>query len=158
MYEAAIKGNISIVKAALHFGADPDFQKNGRTPLQMIFVMLCQSDSKAHLSDLEKKKNLENLTKILFRAGANINLLDCPKKENGFASLHYTAIYSNIPRAEWLLSHKANIELKTFNGRTPLMIACTNGESVAEHSIFVLSFHRKFFSFMTNSIFQNELY
>ena len=131
MYEAAIKGNVSIVRAALNFGADPDFQKNGRTSLQMIFFMLCQSESKAHFSDLEKKRNLENIIRILYRAGADINLLDCPKKANGFTSLHYTAIYSNIPRAEWLLSCRANIELKTLNGRTPLMMACANGESVA---------------------------
>lgn len=109
---ACEEGHLEIVKELLSVFKDPLNQKTpeGDTPL----LIACANDR-------------EELVEFLIDCGGNIDATDY----NGFNTFHFACQNGWISIVEKILNNKKkylNIDLKTLQGDTPLILACQQGE------------------------------
>ena len=91
----------------------------------MVFARLCRIDTGENKGNISA--DFDGIIVLLYREGANINSLDCPKKANGWSPMHYASKYGCYDRVKWLLDRHAEVNIRNIHEQTPLMLACMGG-------------------------------
>ena len=105
---AIVKNDLKTVSKLLTEGISPNILIDGKTPLMYSL-----------------EKGYFDIALTLIEANADVLKTDA----DGYSSLHYAFINENTPFKviKSLVLHGANVNAKTSIGRTPLHMACING-------------------------------
>lgn len=111
LHMAVLRGNTKIVRSLLQAHADPNSAgKRGWTPLLMAAASL-------HI-------NYVPVVRLLLKAGGDPALAD----ENGYTPLHVVAQHNILDLVDMLYTASpAALNCYTYNGETPLFMACSRG-------------------------------
>ena len=119
---AAEAGQLETVRALVEAGADVNARnQGGNTPLMMA-----------------AGGGYMEIAKLLQSRGADVNAVTTPGMKSGMTALMYAARAGRIAMIDWLVEHKANLELRTDRGETALLVAAARKQPDAVAKLLAL--------------------
>ncbi len=81
---------------------------------------------------------LLEIAKLLLVHGAEVNAVTVPDQKYGMTALMFAASHGRVAMIDWLVEHKADLELRTDRGDTALLMAAGNKQPDAVAKLLAL--------------------
>src|SRR4029077_14125524 len=108
-----------IMRSLLKAGARPDITTNDGSTTLMAAAGCGQPAHTPNLQRANRQPNAEEALKIMIEVGVDVNAAN----EADFTALHCAAFGGVNERAQSLVEHGADLNVRDWRGRTPFRIA-----------------------------------